>query len=138
MDYLEAIGAASTAAADRRARLHAAMSAIQVYERDLARRLLDGLAARPEFKVWGISDRAKLAERVPTISFTHPRYDAQVLAEHLAERQIYAWNGNMYALELSALLGLEQRGGFLRLGLVHYNTADEVDAVLAALDQLAA
>ena len=81
---------------------------------------------------------AKLAERVPTISFTHPRYDAQVLAEHLAERQIYAWNGNMYALELSALLGLEQRGGFLRLGLVHYNTADEVDAVLAALDQLAA
>ena len=137
MDYLEAIGAASTAAADRRARLHAAMSAIQVYERDLARRLLDGLAARPEFKVWGITDRARLAERVPTISLTHRHYDAQTLAEHLAEQQIYAWNGNMYALELSALLGLEQRGGFLRLGFVHYNTADEVDAVLAALEHLA-
>ena len=103
----------------------------------MARRLLDGLAARPEFKVWGITDRARLAERVPTISLTHRHYDAQTLAEHLAEQQIYAWNGNMYALELSALLGLEQRGGFLRFGLVHYNTADEVDAVLVALGQLA-
>ena len=40
----------------------------------------------------------------------------------------------MYALELTGRLGLEDRGGFLRLGLVHYNTPEEIDAVLAALD----
>ena len=79
----------------------------------------------------------RVRERVPTISITVDGRSPGQLAEHLAARQIYAWNGNMYALELSALLGLEQRGGFLRLGFVHYNTADEVDAVLAALEHLA-
>ena len=49
---------------------------------------------------------------------------------------IYSWNGNMYALELSERLGLEREGGFLRLGLVHYNTADDVERTLKALDEL--
>ncbi len=136
MDYLAEIGAANGGAADRRSRIHSAMTAIQTYERELARQLLAGLAVRPQFKVWGISDPGRLAERVPTISITHPRHDALALAEHLAARQIYAWNGNMYALELSERLGLEERGGFLRLGLVHYNTADEIKRLLAALDEL--
>jgi selenocysteine lyase/cysteine desulfurase len=42
----------------------------------------------------------------------------------------------MYALELTERLGLEQRGGVLRLGLVHYNTVEEVGRLLAALDEL--
>jgi selenocysteine lyase/cysteine desulfurase len=58
------------------------------------------------------------------------------MAEHLAAREIYAWNGNMYGLELVERLGLQASGGVLRLGLVHYNTPDDVDAVLAALDEL--
>ena len=52
-----------------------------------------------------------------------------------ANRDIYAWNGNFYALELTERLALEQHGGLLRLGLVHYNTADEVDRLLVALDE---
>jgi cysteine desulfurase family protein (TIGR01976 family) len=136
VDYLAEI--AATTAADRRSRLRAAMTAIQAYETDLARRLLEGLAKRPRFKVWGITDPKRLAERVPTISITHPQKTAQELAEHLAARQIYAWNGNMYALELSERLGLEERGGFLRLGLVHYNTVEEIDLLLQALDEIRA
>jgi selenocysteine lyase/cysteine desulfurase len=58
------------------------------------------------------------------------------MAEHLARRQIYTWNGNMYALELTERLGLENRGGVLRLGLVHYNTAEEIDRLLQALDDI--
>src|SRR5439155_9112597 len=103
----------------------------------LARHLLEGLAAR-RLPVFGIHDVSRLAERVPTVSIAVPGRTAAEVAAHLAEAGVYVWNGNMYALNLSELLGLEERGGFLRLGLVHYNTADEVDAVLAALDQLAA
>ena len=55
---------------------------------------------------------------------------------NLAARTIYVWNGNMYALELTERLGLENKGGLLRIGLVHYNTAAEVDRLLRALDEL--
>jgi selenocysteine lyase/cysteine desulfurase len=109
----------------------------QEYERDLAAHLLDGLRQRPRFRVWGITDPKRLSERVPTVSVTHPEHSARTLAEHLGSRDIYAWHGNMYALELTRRLGLEERGGFLRLGLVHYNTHDEIDATLQALDELA-
>jgi selenocysteine lyase/cysteine desulfurase len=114
------------------------MTAIRAYETELARHLLAGLAERPQFKVWGITDPKRLNERVPTISMTHPKKTAEELAKHLAERQIYTWNGNMYALELSERLGLEARGGFLRLGLVHYNTVEEIDHLITALDELPA
>ena len=108
--------------------------AVQQYEATLAERLLEALADRPRFKVWGITDRRRLAERVPTISITMEGRTVAEIAEHLAARQIYAWHGNMYALELTERLRLEERGGFLRLGLVHYNTAEEIDGLIQALD----
>jgi cysteine desulfurase family protein (TIGR01976 family) len=134
VDYLAQTNRAGSAG-DRRNQLRQAMSAVREYETDLARRLLEGLSSRPQFKVWGITDPRRLSERVPTVSITHPHRSAQELAEHLAAQQIYAWNGNMYAVELSERLGLEERGGFLRLGLVHYNTSAEIDTLLQVLDR---
>ena len=119
----------------RRLRLHANMTAIQAYETGLAQKLLAGLAARPRFKVVGISRPDRLAERVPTVSITDAQLTPLQLAEHLAKREIYVWNGNLYALNLSERLGLEERGGFLRLGLVHYNTAAEIERLLQALPE---
>jgi cysteine desulfurase family protein (TIGR01976 family) len=116
--------------------LRRAMSAIREYEQGLARRLLRGLGERSRFKVWGITDPARLAERVPTVSITAAGCSPQDIARHLAEREIYTWDGNLYAVELAERLGLEGKGGFLRIGLVHYNTAAEVDRLLAALDEL--
>jgi cysteine desulfurase family protein (TIGR01976 family) len=133
VEYLAALGGP---AGGRRARLRAGLTAVQAYEAGLGRRLLAGLAERPRFKVWGITAPDRLAWRVPTVSLTVDGRTAAELAEHLAARQIYAWNGNMYALLLSERLGLEGRGSFLRLGLVHYNTAEEIDRLLAALDEL--
>jgi cysteine desulfurase family protein (TIGR01976 family) len=120
----------------RRAQLLAAMTAIQNYERTLSERLLVGLAVRPRFTVWGVRDVNQLHRRVPTVAITDAHASPQQLAEFLAARHIYVWNGNMYALEVSERLGLEARGGFVRLGLVHYNTVDEVDKLLKALDEL--
>jgi cysteine desulfurase family protein (TIGR01976 family) len=119
----------------RRERLRQAMIDIQSYEQTLSRHLLTGLAQRPRFRVLGVRDVNRLNERVPTISITAQDVSPQQMATYLAGRQIYAWAGNSYALEVSEQLGLEPHG-FLRLGLVHYNTTSEIDALLQALDEL--
>jgi cysteine desulfurase family protein (TIGR01976 family) len=133
VDYLASLG---TAEQPRRQRLEIACRAIRDYERTLADRLLDGLAARPRFRVWGITRREQRVWRVPTVSITAADRTPSQIAEHLASREIYTWNGNMYALELTERLGLEEGGGLLRLGLVHYNTFEEIDRLLQALDEL--
>jgi cysteine desulfurase family protein (TIGR01976 family) len=130
VEYLASLGSGTT----RRQRLQSAMTAIRRYEAGLAERLLEGLAARPHFKVWGVTQRDRLAWRVPTVSITCADRTPDELAEHLGRHEFYTWNGNLYALELSERLGLEQRGGFLRLGLVHYNTTAEIDRLLGVLD----
>jgi selenocysteine lyase/cysteine desulfurase len=111
------------------------MAAIQEYEAGLTRILLAKLTERPRFKVWGITDSARMNQRVPTVSITLPGRSSEDLAQHLAGRHIYAWSGNFYAQELTERLGLEDKGGLLRLGLVHYNTAEEIERLMQALDE---
>jgi cysteine desulfurase family protein (TIGR01976 family) len=118
----------------RRLLVHAGMAAIAAYEKTLSARLLGGLARRPGIKVWGIIDSQ--GQRVPTISITMTGLSPRQIAERLGARGIFVWHGNMYALGLSERLGLENQGGFLRIGLVHYNTEAEIDRLLAALDDL--
>ncbi len=119
-----------------REQLVQSMQSIQQHEATLAGKLLAALADRPRFKVWGITDPTQLHRRTPTVSITASDRTPRQMAEHLAAREIYAWNGNFYALGLSERLGLEEQGGLLRLGLMHYNTNDEVDRLLGALDEL--
>jgi cysteine desulfurase family protein (TIGR01976 family) len=119
----------------RRVRLKQAMTAIREHEKKLGEHLLAGLADRPRFRVLGIRDMTRLNDRVPTISITAKDRSPQQMCEYLASQQIYSWAGNSYALEVSEQLGLEP-GGFLRLGLVHYNTTSEIDVLLKALDEM--
>jgi cysteine desulfurase family protein (TIGR01976 family) len=119
----------------RQARLRQALAAIQQYEQTLSKNLLTGLAARPRFRVLGVRDVNRLQERVPTVSITAKDASPQKIAAYLAGNQIYCWAGNSYALEVSEQLGLEP-GGFLRLGLVHYNSVGEIEALLKALDEM--
>jgi cysteine desulfurase family protein (TIGR01976 family) len=134
VDYLHDIGVHAGHQGDRRSTLRAAMTAIQLHEADLGRHLLTGLALLSRYKVWGITDPSQLAWRVPTVSVTVPGVSAEKLARRLAQLQIYVWQGNMYAMNLCERLGLESEGGFVRLGLVHYNTHEEIDRVLQVLD----
>jgi selenocysteine lyase/cysteine desulfurase len=108
---------------------------IQSHEDLLCRRLLSGLAELPRLRVWGITDQSRMAERVPTVSVTHETQTPLELATALAERGIYCWPGNHYALPFTRAMGLEP-GGTLRIGLLHYNTEEEVDRLLAALSEL--
>ncbi|MFQ5734834.1 MAG: cysteine desulfurase-like protein [Planctomycetaceae bacterium] len=134
--YLADVGRSIEPAADLRSALAAAFSVIETHERDLAAVLLRGLAELPAFRVWGIAEGDRMHERVPTVSVTHASRTPAELASALGQRGLFAWHGNHYALPLTEALGLEP-GGTLRIGLLHYNTAHEVDRLLGALRELA-
>jgi cysteine desulfurase family protein (TIGR01976 family) len=138
IDYLAALGrrqapAGQQAPGSRRAELLAAMRAIQAYERELAERLIEGLLGIQGLHFYGISDPGRFAERVPTVSIRIGDSQPRQLAAYLGERGFFVWDGNYYAINVSERLGVEEKGGMVRIGLAHYNTADEVDRLLAAL-----
>ncbi len=138
--YLEALGAAYGEVAersDRRGRLQAAMAAIHLHERKMSIAVMERLSSVPGLRMYGIADSARVAERVPTFSFTLADHHPRAIAEHLARRAISTWDGDFYAWELTRALGLDQAGGLLRVGLVHYNTLEEVDRLHDALLELA-
>ncbi len=135
IDYLAQLGREVGGVGDRRALLDAAFHAIERHERDLCARLLRGLAALPGVRVLGVADPERVRERCATVSFVAERMRPAALAEALAARQVHCWSGNSYAISLTTALGLEP-DGVLRLGMLHYNTADEVDVVLAHLREL--
>ncbi len=137
VDYLAGLGGGASGPGGRRGALQRGFEQIALHESALCARLLAGLAELPGVRVLGIADPARLAERAPTVSIVHSGKSPHQLAQALADRGIQAWHGNFYALELSTALGLEP-DGMLRLGLLHYNTADEVDHLLSALREILA
>ncbi|HET9520121.1 MAG TPA: cysteine desulfurase-like protein [Candidatus Limnocylindrales bacterium] len=140
VDYLAGIGVAygGAGARDPRGdRVRAAMRAIRTYEMELYRRLADGLEAIPGATLYGITDRAQFDHRTPTAAVTIDGHEPRAIAEALGRQGIAVWDGDFYALGLIERLGLGDRGGVVRIGLTHYNTADEVDRVVAALAAIA-
>lgn len=137
VDYLAALGRnGSPGVTGRREALQAAYAAIQKHERALLTTLISGLLEIPGLKFYGIADRARFDHRVPTVAIRMDGYSPLQLAQYLGEQGIFTWDGNYFALNLTERLGVEKSGGFLRIGLVHYNTADEVETLLRALRKL--
>jgi cysteine desulfurase family protein (TIGR01976 family) len=122
----------------RRTRLLAAMSAVRRYESGLVERLIERVSHVRGLRVHGITDPSRVAERCPTIAFTVDGWHPRRIASHLGERGLHTWDGDYYAWELIRALGLAEQGGMLRVGLVHYNSAAEVDRLGDALDELVA
>ncbi len=138
VEYLADLGRqADPSATTRRAALLAAYGAIQQHEHRLTETLIRGLLALPGVKFYGISDLAKLDRRCPTVAVRIAGHTPLELATRLGERGIFTWDGNYYALNLTERLDVEKDGGFLRIGLAHYNTAAEVETLLQALREIA-
>ncbi len=140
IDYLEELGrgsAGSAAPPTRRAALVAAMTAIQVYERELSEHLVSGLLAIPGLTLYGIADAARFDWRTPTVAVRVAGRTPEYLATELGRRGIFCWHGNYYAINLTERLGVEADGGMLRIGLVHYNTHAEIDRLLEELGAIA-
>ena len=120
----------------RRLRLKTAMAAINEYERKLFVRLFNGLKDVPGIRIYGITDPDRFVQRTPTAAFTLDAFTPKQTAAYLGDRDIYVWEGNYYALAVMEALGLEGKGGAVRVGLGCYNTEDEVDRFLSAMHDM--
>ncbi len=139
LEYLGALGEQPARdRGDRVQRFKHALRTIQIYELNLTRTLIETLSAVPGVKIWGITDEADLDHRVPTVSFTLNGHHPREIATELGKLGIYVWDGNYYALAVTERLGLEEHGGMVRVGLVHYNTLEEIAALGKALNDIAA
>jgi len=140
IDYLADLGRHGGPAPPpaRRDALTAAYHAIRAHEIALTAKMIRGLLEIPGLRFYGISDPTRFDARVPTVGVRLANRTPLAAATFLGDHGIFTWDGNYYALNLTERLGVEKDGGLLRIGLVHYNTAEEVDRLLIALGELAA
>jgi cysteine desulfurase family protein (TIGR01976 family) len=134
VEYLATLGKRhDPASQDRRAALLAAYRVTHEHEMSLLAKLLQGLQQIEGLSIFGITDPAKFDQRCSTVSIRLDGHTPTETANFLGDRGIFTWDGNFYALNLTERLGVQSTGGLLRIGLVHYNTAEEVDRLLTAL-----
>jgi len=129
VDYIADLAAG--AGASRRARIVAAMCAIADYEHALGARYWDALQHLPGVRRHG--PRFDASPRAPTVSFSTTRHIGPI-AEFLAAQGLQVWHGHFYAPRVVESLCLMEQGGLLRVGFALYNTEEEVQRLLAALE----
>lgn len=115
--------------------LKAAFTSIEQHERTLMQQLLPAVTDMPGVKIWGITELDRLEERVPTISLTHDKLTPREIAKGLMTQALFAWDGNHYAFPFTTAMGLEPHGT-LRVGLLHYNTPEEIERLVEALNAM--
>ena len=135
-DYLVELGrrAGADPAAGRGAALERAFAAIAAHEEALAARLLEFLAARPEVTLIGDPSPAR-ARRAPTVSFVAAGRDSEEIVRRVDAARIGIRFGHFYARRLIDALGLAERQGVVRVSMVHYNSPQEVDRTILALER---
>lgn len=136
--YLESMGkslAGKDSSDSRRANLVRAMTAIRNYEESLSSQLLR-VFSEVNATVYGIREKERLGERVPTFSFNLPRIAPAKVTEELSRAGIGVRDGHMYAPRLMKRLGLSEDNGVVRTSLVHYNTIEEIRRFGSVLKEL--
>ncbi len=136
LGHLGELGAGASADPWSRAALVGGLQRIVAHEQKLSRRFLSGLAAIPGVRLYGVADPTRVARRTPTFGFTLAGCTPRQVAERLAARGIFIWDGHFYAKGLIDQLGLSDTGGLIRIGFAHYTTMAEVERVLDELSQL--
>jgi cysteine desulfurase family protein (TIGR01976 family) len=137
--YLESVGRNFAPANNRtrRENIVAGMGAIRAYETQLAREMLRVLKDCGA-TIYGVSDEARIDQRVPTFCFNIGKLSPQMVAEEMSDMQIGIRDGHMYAPRLMKRLGLSMDSGAIRVSLVHYNTMEEIRRFEKALRELIA
>ncbi len=130
IDYLESLAGEGET---RREKLQNTMRTIAGYERSLSERLISGVRSIKGVSLYGIAEEAQFESRVPTISFVIEGSDPSVMARKLGEEGIFSWAGSHYAVEPMRFIGLQATQ---RVGLVHYNTHEEIDRFLETVEAL--
>ncbi|MDF1664788.1 MAG: cysteine desulfurase-like protein [Planctomycetota bacterium] len=136
IDYIASLSQLHQSSA-RRQRIVAAMSRIQRYETELSQRFLDAAEAIEGVKVYGVTDRNGLDRRTPTFALSIAGVAPGKVADLLGELGIFVWSGHYYAMTVMEDLELDESGGLVRIGFVHYNSPGELDRIIAALAAIA-
>jgi cysteine desulfurase family protein (TIGR01976 family) len=137
VDHLASLDPSATGS--RRERVLASMAAAEAYELDLFGLLLGGLEAMGHVTTYGRprpSPGGLRGRRTATAYFTVAGHSPRQVAEHLAARRVNVWNGHNYAWELTGALAIRDAGSAVRAGLVHYNSREDVDRLLAGVAEL--
>lgn len=97
--------------------------------------VMDFLMARPGVRLFGrkTSDRTL---RAPTITFAHKDKRSADIVKAMLEWRVGIRHGDFYALRCIEALGLDPEDGVVRISLLHYNTASEVERLLTGLDKV--
>lgn len=130
--------------AGRQQSIHAGMAAIEDYETDLTWYFINEIKKRPGFKIWGVTDEAQKDQRLAPVAISLAGASSNSMGNFLAARGIDVWSRSAYSVSLSERLGLEisndpgtgpdRVGSFIRVSFNHYNTVEEIDTLLSALD----
>jgi cysteine desulfurase family protein (TIGR01976 family) len=132
--YLESLG---TECEDRCSRLDLAYARIEAHESALTRHTLERLREIRGLRLYGITDPARVRERTPTFCFNLDRCRPEILSAELADRGLFTYHGNYYAIGTMTALDLEASGGAVRAGYLHYTTPEEANQLCDALAALA-
>lgn len=133
IDWIAALGDDGSEES-RRKRIVDGMGAIHALERPLLDRLLTELPEIPGVQIVG---PPAVEMRTPTVSFRMEGHSPQEIARTLGNDGIFVWDGDFYASSVIDRLGLREEGGLVRIGLAPYNTEDEIDRLIAALEGIA-
>lgn len=133
VEHLAMVGEAVGASGTRRERIAAGFAASTAHELELVTRLIDGLGDIDGVVIHGISNSNRFHQRVPTVSFTHARHLPTDIVRNLAEHGICVWSGHNYGWEVVKHLGLDEQQGVVRIGIANYNTSEEVERTVRAL-----
>ncbi|RUX26893.1 aminotransferase class V-fold PLP-dependent enzyme, partial [Mesorhizobium sp. M2A.F.Ca.ET.042.01.1.1] len=138
IDYFADLGASTGEGGSRRQRIAKAFDVSIAYENALARRLTDGLSDIEGLIIRGITDPERLAERVPTVSFTVEGIAPETIVRQMNAENIFLWSGHNYAWEIVHQLGIPAEQGVVRIGIAHYNTAAEIEETLESVHRVIA
>ncbi|HEY4081281.1 MAG TPA: cysteine desulfurase-like protein [Burkholderiaceae bacterium] len=133
-DYLSDVGTELGATGNKRSRMQVAFDAFARHEDALAERLLTWLRERPGVRIIG-RPSITAGERVPTISFVVEGVHSETIVQQVDRHNIGIRFGDFYARRLIEALGLQEQGGVVRVSIAHYNTMDEIDRLVSALDK---
>ena len=120
---------------ERRRRVVAGMEMMELHEKPLADKLLDGLSNIDQVRVYGPPSGHA---RTSTIAFTVDGITPDQVAAKLGEKGVFVWSGHFYAIRPVERLGLDQSGGLVRVGICPYNTAVEIDRLLEQIRTIVA
>ncbi|BBN83052.1 cysteine desulfurase-like protein [Pseudoalteromonas sp. A25] len=137
IDYIASLSGMSEDT-PRRERLTTAFVKTKQHEMALSEYFLTRLEQFPQISLFGIADKARLAERTPTFALTFVGLAPRAVSEFLGKQHMCVWDGNFYAQGLCEQLGVMDKGGVVRIGCMHYNTIEELERLFNAFEQLLA